>query len=123
MKPVPRSLVEKPYPEPLVKFTRQLLTDILAMFPPTTLHLADLLMLRYADHARQAEEAAADLDLSPREVFLANLSYDLAMSFGCSTMALATEQGPLLARNMDWFHEASIARASCIVATDAGWSA
>jgi predicted choloylglycine hydrolase len=56
-------------------------------------------------------------------VFLANLSYDLAMSFGCSTMALATEDGPLLARNMDWFHEQSIARASCVVATDAGWSA
>ncbi|HEX6983894.1 MAG TPA: C45 family autoproteolytic acyltransferase/hydrolase, partial [Planctomycetaceae bacterium] len=43
----------------------------------------------------------------------ANLSYDLVIaSLGCSTVALATADGPVLARNMDWAPERPLARAS-----------
>ena len=60
----------------------------------------------------QAWAAAAGVDAAL--LALANVSYDLLLAlFGCSTMALATPSGPVLARNMDWFPEAPLARASC----------
>src|ERR1700730_3500788 len=38
-----------------------------------------------------------------RDVMLANVSYDLLLAhFGCSTVALATPSGPVVARNMDF---------------------
>ncbi len=52
-----------------------------------------------------------------------NLCYDLLLaSLGCSTMALATADGPVLARNMDWFPPERIAEASMIVDTHYGMS-
>lgn len=51
-----------------------------------------------------------------RDVMLANISYDLLMtSFGCSTVALATPNGPVVARNMDWWPEDILAQASYLV--------
>src|SRR5436190_16148982 len=51
-----------------------------------------------------------------RDVMLANISYDLLIAtFGCSTIALATPDGPVVARNMDWWPEAILAQASYLV--------
>jgi predicted choloylglycine hydrolase len=47
---------------------------------------------------------------------LANLSYDLILGrLGCSTIALATPSGPVVARNMDWWPEDLLAQASFLV--------
>jgi predicted choloylglycine hydrolase len=43
--------------------------------------------------------------------------------FGCSTLALAGRDGPVLARNMDWPWSDLIARASCVTPLAAGLSA
>jgi hypothetical protein len=52
---------------------------------------------------------------------LANLIYDLAVaSMGCSTIALATPEGPVLARNMDWWPEDVLARSSWMVRANRG---
>src|SRR5262249_37922713 len=51
-----------------------------------------------------------------RDVVLANISYDLVLSaFGCSTVALPTPSGPVVARNMDWWPEDLLAQASYLV--------
>lgn len=47
-----------------------------------------------------------------QDVLLANVSYDLVLNFGCSTAALATSRGPVLARNLDWEPAAVMAKAS-----------
>jgi predicted choloylglycine hydrolase len=47
---------------------------------------------------------------------LANLTYDLVLAtMGCSTVALATPSGPVLARNMDFFPEDILAQTSALV--------
>ena len=51
-----------------------------------------------------------------RDVMLANISYDLLIAnMGCSTVALATPSGPVVARNMDWWPEDILAQASYLV--------
>ncbi len=55
---------------------------------------------------------ATALNREPVEILLANASYDVLQSLGCSTLALATAEGPVLARNMDWFPERELAVAS-----------
>jgi predicted choloylglycine hydrolase len=61
----------------------------------------------------EAKGLASRVGTDWQRVFVANLSYDLVLaSLGCSTMALATPQGPVLARNMDWAPEGPLARAS-----------
>ena len=49
-----------------------------------------------------------------RDIMLANLMYDVVVArFGCSTIAVATPDGPLFVRNMDWWPEDLLAQASC----------
>jgi hypothetical protein len=51
-----------------------------------------------------------------REIVLANISYDLILArFGCSTVALPTPSGPVVARNMDFWPEDMLARASYLI--------
>jgi hypothetical protein len=70
---------------------------------------------RAARHARHrgAVDAPSGDALSWREVVLANVSYDLAVGvLGCSTLAAATADGPVLARNMDWWPADLLAQAT-----------
>ena len=61
-------------------------------------------------HARHHDSA---IPISWREVVLANVSYDLAVGcLGCSTLAAATADGPVLARNMDWWPADLLAQAT-----------
>ena len=47
---------------------------------------------------------------------LANISYDLVLAyFGCSTVALPTPSGPVVARNMDWWPEDILAQCSYLI--------
>lgn len=73
------------------------------------------LRTRYRFH-REMEQVARRLRVDWRWVMLAAVSYDLSvMHMGCSTAALPTEEGPLLARNMDWWPEDKLAAASCVL--------
>lgn len=74
-------------------------------------HLIDA-RTQWRFHAR-AIELGRTYRIDWRELFLAAVSYDYALSvFGCSTAAVATAEGPVLARNMDWWPERELARSS-----------
>src|SRR5260370_5026045 len=83
---------------------RRLLRGVMQQIPPAYRTLADAVRLRTG--GRFHEEAvgvARHVDADWRDVVLANISYDLVVArFGCSTVALATSRGPVVARNMDW---------------------
>lgn len=104
-------------PEPLVGRGRELLQAVLAEFPPGVRSLAPLVRLRTGNRFHAEVMTLADrIGADWRDLLMANLAYDLVMaSLGCSTMAVATPDGPLLARNMDWWPEDVLARCSCLV--------
>jgi hypothetical protein len=96
---------------------RQLLDAILREIPAQARQLADLVRLRTAGRF-QAEtiQLARHVGVDWRDVLLANISYDLVVARpACSTVALATPQGPLLARNLDWPPPDLLAQASYLV--------
>lgn len=67
---------------------------------------------RFAEEARAfADHAGVDW----RDILLVNCSYELVLaSYGCSTIALATADGPVLARNLDWLPPEPLIRCSCL---------
>ncbi len=115
--------IDPPYSPFYVEASKQLLAQTLSMFDPNARMLAVLAMGRFPDVSERVEVLAQTLDVDPVDLFLGNLSYDLVTTQACSTLALSTEVGPVLARNMDWFPEHELARASCILATDYGLQA
>lgn len=109
-----------PYPPDLVAKSRNFLNATLGIFGSLGHHagFASRAFERYPDHARRAEVAATVVGVPPVDVLAANLCYDVLMgtaAMGCSTLALAGPDGPVLARNMDWFPAEKIAKASCLV--------
>lgn len=118
--------IDRPYPPHLADRARELLHATCAVFggDPRAAAPARHVLAKYPVHARQIAEEAAALGVDPADLAVGNLCYDLLMgTMGCSTMALATPEGPVLARNMDWFPAEKIAKASCLVPTAAGVSA
>lgn len=110
--------VEPPYPSEYVEASNELLRRTLEPFDDfRSRALVEAIMPRFPEHVAEAEAIGREVGVSGVDLFLGVLTYDLIVSLGCSTMALATEHGPVLARNMDWFPEQAIARASCILAT------
>ncbi len=103
-------------PESLATPARALLGAVRAGIPKRYRILADVARVRtwnrfHGEMCGFAERLGVDW----RDLALANLSYDLLIaSLGCSTMALATPAGPVLARNMDWVPESLLARASAL---------
>lgn len=64
----------------------------------------------------EAEAWAEILERTWQEVLLANCAYDAAVRvFMCSGLAMETGQGPVLARNMDWWPEELLARGSVLL--------
>jgi isopenicillin-N N-acyltransferase like protein len=118
-----RPLLREPYPPALLEHSRRLLADVAAALRqhPLARPAAELVLRRYPRHAEQIADVSRRLGCDPLDLTLANLSYDLALGqFGCSTMALASAEGPVVARNMDWMMPARIARASCVVPLPSG---
>jgi hypothetical protein len=116
-------LVREPYPSPLIEHARTFLAEIAAQLRlyPSSRPAALLTRQRYPQHAVQIDADARLLGVDPVDLTMANLSYDLFLGlFGCSTVVLATPEGPLVARNMDWPMPDRIARASCIVPLENG---
>jgi hypothetical protein len=88
------------------------------------LQLAREVLDRYPEHRLRANRAAELLDADPLDVMLATLSYDLCVEgHGCSVAALATADGPVLARNLDWFPADLLAQAGCVIPTSCGLEA
>ncbi|MFH5803555.1 C45 family autoproteolytic acyltransferase/hydolase [Alienimonas sp. DA493] len=98
---------------------RELLADLRTHLPTGAGGLALAVNARTKGRWRAEAEALAHLLGSTwAEVLVANCTYDLALSgFACSTAALATPSGPVLARNMDWIPAGPLARASLLVET------
>lgn len=96
---------------------RRLLGLIMAEVPGFARFLADAARLRTRGRFHPEMQAIARrVNVDWRSVMLANLTYDLVLStFGCSTVALATPSGPVLARNMDFWPEDALAQTSALV--------
>ncbi|UCG17229.1 MAG: hypothetical protein JSV19_04200 [Phycisphaerales bacterium] len=104
-------------PDEVFEKGRCLLRAIMQAMPPAARYLGDAVRLRTRNrfHA-EARALAQHVGGDWRSVMVANVSYDLALSlFGCSTVALPTPDGPVLARNMDWFPERILARTSYLI--------
>lgn len=117
-----------PYPPDLVARSRNLLGATLAMFGPLGrgAAMARATFANYPVHAERAKVAAGVVGVEPVDLLAANLCYDLLMglnAMGCSTLALTGADGPILARNMDWFPAEKIAKASCLVSENYGVNA
>lgn len=119
-------------PDEAIDDARRLLNSIREFIPLKARPLADALRLRTANRFH-AETLAASrrAGVDWRTLFLANLSYEFVLaSLGCSTVALPSPSGPVLARNMDFFPEDLLAQASYLLRTsrhnqlefvNAGW--
>jgi isopenicillin-N N-acyltransferase like protein len=96
---------------------RNLLAAVFREIPPAARLLADAVRLRTANrfHA-ELVDLAQHVGVPWRDLTLANISYDLMIAhLGCSTVALPTPRGAVLARNMDWWPEDLLAQASYLV--------
>src|SRR5438552_4680091 len=104
-------------PRDALQAGQRLLAAVTDTMPRKARWLAPLVRLRtlnrfHAEIVSMARQVHADW----RDVMLANISYDLLIAtFGCSTIALATPSGPVVARNMDWWPENILAQASYLV--------
>ncbi|MFM9960454.1 MAG: hypothetical protein ACKV2Q_04430 [Planctomycetaceae bacterium] len=88
----------------LLERSRQLLAAVQAEISGGQRWLADAVHLRTGDRFLAEMKAnASRLDVDWRDLTLANLSYELVVGmFACSTIALPTATGPVLARNIDF---------------------
>lgn len=101
-------------PESLAVPARALLAAVSAGIPSRYRFLADVVRVRTGGRFQaELNGYATRLGVGWRDLMLANVSYDLLLAtLGCSTVALATPSGPVLARNMDWWPEDLLAKAS-----------
>jgi hypothetical protein len=104
---------------------RELLDAVCSQIMPTLKPLAQgVHVLTGGRHEAEAASLAKVHGVAADDLVLANISYDLAVaSLGCSTALLASPEGPVLARNMDWMPEALLAKASVLLRThrDGEW--
>lgn len=104
-------------PTEAVEQSRTLL-DAVLMDAPDIAKLAIPLVQQVTKdrYQQEFEEMGEAFDVDWRRLLLASVSYDLVIaSLACSTLALATSDGPVLARNMDWAPEDKLARASYLL--------
>ncbi len=104
-------------PHDAIERGSRLLRAVMAEMPWGARFLADVVRVKTRNrfHA-EASAFAKILGVSWREIVVANISYDLVLSmFHCSTIALPTPDGPVLARNMDWWPEDILAQTSYLV--------
>src|SRR5256885_444907 len=104
-------------PPEAVARARDLFAEVMATVPRKARLLAYWVALRTCNRfGREFRAAARVIGADPRDVALANLSYDLVVgALGCSTVVLPTPEGPVIARNMDWWPEQALARASYVI--------
>jgi len=98
----------------------ELFEAIRAEFPASALKLARMMDLRTGFRFHREARALGRLTgVDWRWLMLVNVSYSLVLTaMGCSTVALATPDGPVLARNLDWTPEDKLAATSCTLAME-----
>src|SRR5262245_54414944 len=98
-----RPAAEIVVPAEAMAAARRLLAAVKDAIPPAARIVAQLARLRTFNRFQREVVAMARLaQVDWQDIMLANLSYDLVQaSMGCSTLALPTAAGPVLARNMD----------------------
>ena len=96
---------------------RRLLRAVLKEVPSALRFLADAVRARTQNRFHQEARAIAGvIGEDWRSVMVATILYDLAIyRFGCSTAALPTPEGPVVARNMDWPDEDVLAQTSYLI--------
>jgi hypothetical protein len=96
---------------------RELLAAVMRVMPARARWLAYWVRLRTANRFHgEAVSLARAGNHDWRDITLANIAYDLILAtFGCSTVALPTPSGPVIARNMDFWPEDLLARASYLI--------
>ena len=104
-------------PDAVVQRSRELLAAVQAEIPGGKQWLADVVHLRTRYRFLAETKANANrVGVNWRDLTLANLSYELVVGmFACSTIVLPTATGPVLARNMDFWPEKWLARASVLM--------
>lgn len=118
-------------PTAAIENARELLSEIRKQLPSQLGWLANAVRLRTAGRFHAEMKAlAAMADTTWQEIAVANVTYDLTLAIGCTTVALPTREGPVLARNMDWWPEDLLARSSYLLSSfvdgglrmaNAGW--
>jgi len=69
-----------------------------------------------ADYVTELTAIAAMIGVSPDEVLVVNLYYDLLkVVLGCTAFAVDTDNGPLHARNLDWWTENDLLARSTVL--------
>ncbi len=101
-------------PREAIESAQSLLKAVENELPPGARMLADAARLRTGGRFQnEIQSLAKQFNADWRNLMLANLSYDMLLAnLGCSTMALATTEGPVLARNMDWWPADLLAQAT-----------
>jgi hypothetical protein len=104
-------------PRDIFACCRQLLDATLTLVPPAARALLGRVRPRWEQRFRPEAAAVAPLlGASWQDLLLANLCYDLSPNrVGCSTIALPTPHGPVLARNLDWWPEDLLAQAGYLM--------
>ncbi|RME36323.1 MAG: hypothetical protein D6788_11840 [Planctomycetota bacterium] len=104
-------------PDEAVRKGKELLAALRAQVSPLVQFAGDWARWRTRGRFHEEVRALAErLGESWRVVMAGNLTYDLVLaSYGCSTMALATPDGPVLARNMDWRPETVLAKTTYLI--------
>ena len=104
-------------PEQIATQGRRLLAELLQHLPDTAAAVAPIAAETTANRFQpEIASLAKAVGADEQDILIANLSYDLALSlFGCSTVALPTPSGPIVARNMDWPQEKILAQSSCLL--------
>ncbi len=73
------------------------------------------------EHLADIQGAARILEVDPDQLLLINLYYDLLKgALGCSAFVVNTPQGNLHARNLDWWPEQLLARATVVCRFERG---
>lgn len=126
--PAPSVAGRPPFPAGLAARSKNFLDATLTLFQPLgpVANIGRAAFAKYPVHAARATAAATVIGVDPVDLLTGNLCYDIlagTVAMGCSTLALAGPDGPVLARNMDWFPAEKIAKASCLVTEDYGVSA
>jgi hypothetical protein len=111
-----RADVAGPVPHQVVLAAKRLLEQIVGK-APWAVALGERIDAATLGRFRaEAECWARMVDADCRAVLAANCYYDLLLAgLGCSTLLLATDAGPVLARNMDFWPEDLLAQASCLL--------
>lgn len=100
-----------------VSLGKDLLAGILSEIPEEARYVPYFVRLRTLGRFdAEIKAIATRFGIAWRDLALASVSYDLTLAaFGCSTIALATDTGPVVARNLDWWPEEPLARSTYLI--------